>query len=181
MVPFAGSFAKSAQPRKIVKRFLFTFALLTLVLFAIELTAPAQRYLIQPWTDALGTAGGVVASWFDSSVVARGATILNPATGFGVTIVAGCNGVEATLILVAALVAYPAPWRSRLLGLAAGIVAIQGLNLVRVVSLFYLGQWSLPAFEFAHLYVWQALIMLDVLIVWLLWLRTLPREARGTA
>jgi hypothetical protein len=25
--------------------------------------------------------------------------------------------------------------------------------------------------------VWQALIMLDVLIVWLLWVRTLPRTA----
>jgi hypothetical protein len=30
-------------------------------------------------------------------------------------------------------------------------------------------------FEWAHLYVWQALIMLDVLVVWLLWVRTLPR------
>ena len=29
-------------------------------------------------------------------------------------------------------------------------------------------------FEWAHLYVWQALIMLDVLIVWLVWVRTLP-------
>jgi hypothetical protein len=29
-------------------------------------------------------------------------------------------------------------------------------------------------FEWAHLYVWQALIMLDVLIVWLIWVRALP-------
>jgi hypothetical protein len=35
-------------------------------------------------------------------------------------------------------------------------------------------------FEWAHLYVWQALIMLDVLIVWLVWIRTLPRDARGS-
>jgi hypothetical protein len=33
-------------------------------------------------------------------------------------------------------------------------------------------------FEWAHLYVWQALIMLDVLIVWLLWVRTLPTVDR---
>ena len=31
-------------------------------------------------------------------------------------------------------------------------------------------------FEWAHLYVWQALIMLDVLVVWLIWVRTLPRD-----
>ena len=34
-------------------------------------------------------------------------------------------------------------------------------------------------FEWAHLYVWQALIMLDVLVVWLIWVRTLPRDADG--
>ena len=52
---------------------------------------------------------------------------------------------------------------------------MQGLNIVRVISLFYLGQWNCDVFEWAHLYVWQALIMLDVLIVWLVWVRTLPR------
>ena len=34
-------------------------------------------------------------------------------------------------------------------------------------------------FEWAHLYVWQALIMLDVLVVWLIWVRTLPRADDG--
>ena len=45
-----------------------------------------------------------------------------------------------------------------------------------MISLFYLGQWNLDVFEWAHLYVWQALIMLDVLIVWLVWVRTLPAD-----
>jgi hypothetical protein len=36
-------------------------------------------------------------------------------------------------------------------------------------------------FEWAHLYVWQALIMLDVLVVWLIWVRTLPREGDDRA
>jgi exosortase/archaeosortase family protein len=57
------------------------------------------------------------------------------------------------------------------LGLAIGAAAIQSLNLLRVVSLFYLGQWNREWFEWAHLYAWQALIMLDAVIVWLLWIR----------
>ena len=56
-----------------------------------------------------------------------------------------------------------------------GIVAVQGLNIVRVISLFYLGQWNMQVFEWAHLYVWQALIMLDVLVVWLIWVRRVPQ------
>jgi exosortase H (IPTLxxWG-CTERM-specific) len=69
----------------------------------------------------------------------------------------------------------------KLIGLVSGIVAVQGLNVVRVISLFYLGQWDRQWFEWAHLYVWQALIMLDVLIVWLIWVRTLPRSGGGAA
>jgi exosortase H (IPTLxxWG-CTERM-specific) len=93
-----------------------------------------------------------------------------------VSIEAGCNGVEATIVLIAAILAFPASWGRKLAGLAAGIVAVQGLNVVRVISLFYLGQWDFQVFEWAHLYLWQALIMLDVLVVFLIWVRTLPRD-----
>ena len=55
---------------------------------------------------------------------------------------------------------------------------VQGLNLVRIISLFYLGQWSMTAFEWFHLYIWQALIILDALVVWLVWLKYLPPRPR---
>ena len=54
---------------------------------------------------------------------------------------------------------------------------MQLLNVVRVISLFYIGQWDFAVFEWAHQYVWQALIMLDVLVVWLIWVRRVPRGA----
>jgi exosortase H (IPTLxxWG-CTERM-specific) len=111
--------------------------------------------------------------------VSQGKVLQSASNGFAVSIEAGCNGVEATIVLVAAILAFPAPWKRKLVGLAIGVVAVQGLNIVRVISLFYLGQWNFNVFEWAHLYVWQALIMLDVLIVWLLWVRTLPRVPLG--
>ncbi|MES9926857.1 MAG: exosortase H, partial [Candidatus Thiodiazotropha sp. 6PDIVS] len=67
-------------------------------------------------------------------------------------------------------------WRLKLIGIGVGILAIQSLNLLRVITLFYLGQWSHTAFEWAHLYIWQSLIILDVLVVFLIWLRYLPRK-----
>jgi exosortase/archaeosortase family protein len=69
------------------------------------------------------------------------------------------------------VLAFPSTWRHKLVGLLVGFLAVQGLNVVRVISLFYLGQWNTQVFNFAHEYLWQALIMLDVLIVWLLWVR----------
>ena len=60
-----------------------------------------------------------------------------------------------------------------------GFVAVQAINIVRVISLFYLGQWNMTAFNFAHEYLWQALIMLDVLVVWLVWVRAGQRAKRA--
>ena len=156
-------------------RFGLLFAAIVVALFAAELTPPGQTWVVDPWTTGVAKVATTVARVFDPKVIAYGPTLTEPATGFSVTILAGCNGLEAMIVLIAAILAYPAPWRHRLLGLAVGALAIQVLNLVRIVSLFYIGQWNMQVFEWAHLYAWQALIMLDALVVWLVWLRTLPK------
>src|SRR5271154_1976384 len=158
-------------------RFFLGFLLLQALLFGLELTPWVQQWFVIPWTDTLATISAGLVKVFDPNVIAEGNVLQSARNGFAVAIEAGCNGVEATIVLVAAILAFPAPWKRKLLGLGIGIVAVQGLNIVRVISLFYLGQWRFDMFEFAHLYVWQALIMLDVLVVWLLWVRTLPRAA----
>ena len=155
-------------------RFFALFIAVQAGLFAAELTPWAQEYFVIPWTNALATISAWLVTLVDPNVAASGKVLRSTANGFAVSIESGCNGVEATIVLVAAMLAFPAPWQRRLLGLAVGIVAVQGLNIIRVISLFYLGQWDLRVFEWAHLYVWQALIMLDVLVVWLVWVRTLP-------
>jgi len=158
-----------------VVRFFLGFLVLQAVLFGIELTPWAQRWFVLPWTDSLAAISADIVKVFDPGVRAEGKVLQSASNGFAVSIEAGCNGVEATIVLVAARLAFPATWKRKLFGLALGVTAVQGLNVIRVISLFYLGQWNQDAFEFAHQYVWQALIMLDVLIVWLLWVRTLPR------
>ncbi len=157
-------------------RFFVSFVVLQAVLFGFELTPWAQQHLVAPWTNTLARISSWLVTVFDPNVMAVGKIMRHTINGFAVSIEAGCNGVEATIVLVAAILAFPSSWKHKLAGLAAGIVAVQGLNVVRVISLFYLGQWDRQWFEWAHLYVWQALIMLDVLIVWLVWIRTLPRE-----
>ena len=162
-------------------RFFILFLVLQAGLFGLELTPWAQEWLVVPWTSRLAAIAAGIVKIFDADVLAQGKVLQSVSNGFAVSIEAGCNGVEATIVLVAAILAFPASLKRKLIGLIAGIVAVQGLNIVRVISLFYLGQWNFDAFEWAHLYVWQALIMLDVLIVWLLWVRTLPRAAPAPA
>ena len=160
-----------------MRRFLLIFIAVQIALFGIELLGPVQQFVVLPWTTLLAKACSSLVTLFDASAMSQGKVLFNPSTGFGVSIEPGCNGVEAYIVLIAAMVAFPAPWRHRLIGLVLGFVAVQGLNMVRVISLFYLGQWSQRAFEFFHEYLWQGLIMLDVLVVWLLWMRANPYRA----
>lgn len=155
-------------------RFFILFLIILTVLFTAELTPPVQNAVVLPWTEALARISAALITLFDPHVVSLGKVLQNSTNGFAVSIEAGCNGVEATIILLSATVAFPAPWKYRLIGMAVGFAAIQALNLVRIISLFYIGQWNMAAFEWAHLYIWQALIMLDALIVWLLWIRMMP-------
>ncbi|MER2603151.1 MAG: exosortase H [Candidatus Competibacter phosphatis] len=156
---------------------LITFATILLVLFTVELLEPVQIWIIQPFTAVVAQVSAVVLQAFDSTVRAHGIVLSNVETGAAVSIQPGCNGVEAMIVVLAAIAATPASWKQKLIGLGLGFSAIQTLSGIRIVSLFYLLQWNPVWFEWAHLYLWQALIMLDGLIVYLLWVRTLPAPA----
>ncbi len=156
-------------------RFFLLFLLILGGLFAFELTPPGQA-LVRPWTASLAVSCACLIALFDPVIVSYGNIIHNPANGFGVAIEAGCNAVEACIILAAAMFAFPAPWRHKLIGLLLGMATVQAVNILRIISLFYLGQWRMDAFEFAHLYLWQGFIMLDVLVVWLIWMRAMPAQ-----
>ena len=153
---------------------LLVFMAILLALFVIELMEPVQVWVIQPFTAAVAKVSAVILQAFDSTAQAQGIVLSNIKTGAAVSIQPGCNGVEAMIVVIAAIAATSAPWKYKLIGFAVSFLAIQALNTLRIISLFYLLQWNPVWFEWAHLYLWQALIMLDGLIVYLLWLRLLP-------
>lgn len=161
--------------RTAMLRFALMFPLLIVLLFAAYLLQPVEQYIVNPFTSVLATISSWLIDLFDDDAIAMGKVIQSASTGFAVSIERGCNGLEAVIILFAALFAFPAPLKHRLIGFAIGFVAIQSLNLVRIISLFYIGQWSQVWFDWFHHYLWQALIILDALVVWLIWLRYLPR------
>lgn len=168
-------------------RFFLLFVVLLTGLFALRITTFATEWVTVPFTTLLADISGFLITAFDSSVVTEGVVIRSMETGFAVAIAPGCDGIEAVIILVAAVLAFPSSWKMKAIGVGIGFLAIQALNLVRIISLFYLGEWETMRcvagepcettwFDWFHLYLWQALIVLDALAVWLIWLRYLPRR-----
>lgn len=158
-----------------MSRFVTIFAFSLIALFTLEMLESVQQAVIQPFTGLLASLSASLIMPFDDAVVASGRIIKHTTNQFAVSIEAGCNGVEATIVLIAAVAAFPATLWQKCSAIALGFVAIQAMNLLRIISLFYLGQWNLDLFTWTHLYLWPVLIMLDVLIVFLLYLRYLNR------
>ncbi len=157
-------------------KFIVIFLAVLVGLFTIEMLQPVQAAVIQPFTASLATLSAALITPFDSDVLAYGRVIAHRVNNFAVSIESGCNGVEAAIVLIAGVLAYPARWQYRIAAIVAGFLTIQVLNIARIISLFYLGQWNYEIFNWTHLYLWPVFIMLDVLIVFVLYLRFLERR-----
>ncbi|MFK8041466.1 exosortase H [Congregibacter sp.] len=164
-----------------MRKFVFLFTALLLGLFTLELLEPVQAAVIQPFTGWLADVSAAIIIPFDEHVRASGRIISHTQTGFAVSIEAGCNGVEAAIVLIAGVLAFPASVKRKLAAISLGFLAIQVMNIARIISLFYLGQWNLDVFTWTHLYLWPVLIMLDVLVVFMLYLRYLSQNTAASA
>lgn len=177
-----------AQPRKprpakrsSALRFMLVFCSAALAGFALEVTPWVDTHLVTPFITGLAWLTGVLINLFGGLAEVTEVVIRHPLNQFALQIANGCSGIEATILLAAGMVAFPATWRERALGWAAGTTAIMALNVVRIISLYYIGQHSMEWFDWAHLYAWDVLIMLDGMVVFFFWIRWLPSAGQSGA
>ena len=162
-------------------RYLGLFLILTVALFSVLATPWAERMFVAPFTQGLVHACALLIGLFDHRVEAAGA-ILRFTDGRGaVQVLAGCNGVEVCALLTAAIIAFPGKLRYGLIGAAAGVAALQAVNLLRIISLLYLSRGSEEVFEFFHNYVWDAMIGLEGLLIFFFWTRWQSRQEQAAA
>lgn len=90
---------------------------------------------------------------------------------FSYVVVVDCAALDVQALFVAAVVAFPSPWRTRLIGLVGGITAIFTLNILRLVVLYYAGATSLDLFNTLHEEVFVLLIVALVCGIFLAWAR----------
>jgi exosortase H (IPTLxxWG-CTERM-specific) len=140
--------------------------LLVVFAFLVEWT-PVNDAVIVPFTAGVARAAAAVLNTFTENVTVSGTQIHS--AGFGVDVENGCNGIETALLFAAAVLAFPATWRARAIGLVAGFAAIQALNLVRVVTLFWIGRHRPALFSTAHTVLWQSVVVLAGVLLFLLW------------
>jgi len=99
-------------------------------------------------------------------------------SNFSIEVVGECTGLYEMLIFLAAMIAYPAGWRKKIIGAGLGIPLLYVINIVRMVFVTALGSWSPGTFEFMHLYFWQVAMILIIVAVWVLWIEKVVHRER---
>lgn len=155
-------------------KFFIYFIVVQFCLFSLEQLIVIRQLIIIPFTQIIAQTSTWFVHLFDQNVVSTGTILQHLSTGFSVSIESGCNGIEALIVLISAMLVFPTTWIFKLKGIVIGFFAVELLNIVRIITLFYIGQWNQDVFDWAHLYIWEALIMLDILIIFIWWMRTLP-------
>jgi exosortase H (IPTLxxWG-CTERM-specific) len=161
-----------------LRRFLVLFLLLNLAGFGLLQWAAVDRVVTQ-FSALLVTVGAGLIRVFGGQVVNDHTILRSVANGFSVQMMNGCNGIHVTVLWVASVLAFPAPWRRKASGLAAGMAVIHALNLLRFLALFYVGQSQPAWFDFLHVYAAESLMMFVTLALFWLWAQMVLSSARG--
>jgi len=97
--------------------------------------------------------------------------VIHSSGSFALSVVTACTGLFTTGVFIVAVLAFPASFLAKLLGVLLGATGIFLINLLRLGSLFYVGVHLPNLFDRMHLLVWQSLVIVLALFLWLLWAR----------
>ena len=139
-------------------------------------TSPFESYLA-----ASARAAAVLLLVAGESVTAQGDTLSGR---FAMSLAVGCDGLQPMAILASGVLAFPARRSRKVIGILLGCLALFGLNVLRIASLYWLGARGSGYFQTAHVHLWPGLLILVALLLWLVWargaLRTTPLPVLAT-
>lgn len=107
----------------------------------------------------------------------RAAAVISHPGGFAYEITYRCTGFLPVAFLTMSILASPGSLQRKVIGLVVGVPILFGLNLARLVHLFYVGVYDPAAFHVAHTLLWEGCLILVTVGLWLGWMRW--SESRG--
>ncbi len=167
--PEAASGGDEPQGRGPWLRFALIFGVLAVASEAFYYAVALSSGGFRVYLGVLAEISGAFLSLFDGDIAVRGTRISNRV--FAVEIAQGCDAIQVCSLLAAAVIAFPVGLRRKLRGLALGILWLQLLNLLRIITLFWIGAHFSRVFQTAHEVVWPGILITITIAIWILWVR----------
>jgi exosortase H (IPTLxxWG-CTERM-specific) len=158
-------------------RFALTFGVLALLSEVVYYGVALESDLFQRYLETLAQISGAILRPFTDGIQVRGTLITGSL--FTVEIARGCDAYRICALLAAAMLAFPAPWRDKLIGLVLGLVWLNVLNFVRIVGLYFIGGLWYSEFQRAHVIYFPIFLIVMTVGAWIVWVRWVTRERPG--
>ena len=169
---------RRGESQRPVLRFLIIFGVLIGVFYAIYIPfSHSDTYHV--FLGLIAHAASLVLGILGSDTTVLGQTIQS--TPLDMDIVPGCDGMEALGLFSSAVLASPVSIRYRLTFLFPGIVVLSIVNLIRIVSLYYIGVYRTDWLDLMHWDIWPGILVVAILSCWMVWARWAWQREGATA
>jgi exosortase/archaeosortase family protein len=161
-----------------VRAFVLRFVAAFLVLEAFVYWVLWSEVLFAPYAELNARWSAVILGPFLEGAWAQDGYLMTPA--FSIQVRPGCDSYQASAVLLAGIVAFPAPLARKLIGATVGSACLLVLNLLRLAMLQWTGSRHRALFESMHLEILPAAFVgaaLFLLLSWALWARASPASA----
>lgn len=161
------SFLVWMRNKRPVLAFVVLFALLMGLFYGITFIDVMELKILPAYMRVNATLSTEILNVFGEDANTYGTSIRSKR--YSVDIRHGCDAIEPSALFLAAVLAFPAPLRSKIPGLIIGTLVLAIINLTRIVTLFYTGIYFPKWFQTVHVDVWQPVFILLSLTLWVLW------------
>ncbi|MGR9115944.1 MAG: archaeosortase/exosortase family protein [Gammaproteobacteria bacterium] len=124
---------------------------------------------LAPLAEWTATLCSRLIQWSGMEVLREGVFLTHP-NGFGYEIAYTCTGLLPSVTFIVCVMAYPSVFRYQFIGILVCIPVLLTVNYLRLVNLFYLGVYFPSAFGLAHEVIWEGLLAVTFISLWLSWI-----------
>ncbi len=150
-----------------VLRFVAIVVVIMILYYGAMATSVVRTDLFPAYLRVNAEVSASVIRFLGRDAVARNVAITSPA--FSLSIAKGCDAIQPSVLMGAGVVALQVPLLVKIPGLLVGACALLTINLVRIVSLFYIGIHFPSIFHVMHVDVWQVAFVLLAIAFWAIW------------
>jgi exosortase H (IPTLxxWG-CTERM-specific) len=150
-------------------KFLILFcilAVLGLAVIDLEALLPAIHFFCL----ILAKMCGFLIHLFDNSLIITERVLRHGEHGFALEVAKDCSGLSASWLLLATMVAFKSHWKHKLTGFVLGFLILQAFNVVRIISLFYVGDILPEHFDMIHKQIWPLFLNISMIFIFGGWL-----------
>lgn len=83
----------------------------------------------------------------------------------------GCNGLEMIALFAGFILIFSGSWKNKIWFIPLGIIILHFLNIIRVISLIFIGRYSLESLNFNHHYTFAIIMYCIVFGGWMIWVK----------